>query len=517
MELGGAVWDRRREACTFAGAGLFCLLGSSLVLMPTARAGEWQIDPFVEVQETFTDNVDLEPNATKDSDFITRLTAGTAISGIGRRATVNLNYSLTQELYGHRTDLNGISQFLAAIGNVEVVQDSIFVDASASIARVPLDQGGAVSATDRNTGSNQQDYYVYSISPYWRSRYAGFAESELRLTHSQSFTSTPSSSSGSSTPGRADDTVSNSVSGLLASGPDFTRFLWRLSGLAGRSERDRGTLKTLNADATGQYNLNSDFGLLGTVGIDDIDDAGLTRDVSGPYALGGFVWTPSDRTRLRFQAGWRYEDVSFSGDARWDATARTSFTASYSESVGLAIDQALDALASTQIDPRGRFVDRQTGQAFTGRSIGGLPLTDNLVLTKRFVAGVTTAWPRDTVNLSYFHVEEDTITDDNPGTVTGPGLRKSDTIIFTYGHQLTPVLSSSMSLSYSEEYGSGGAGQKDTTYRATIGLNYLFNESLTGALSYSFLKRDESGGTGGVGTTGDYTENAIVATLRKSF
>lgn len=487
--------------------------------MPTARAGEWQIDPFVEVQETFTDNVNSGSGSAKESDLITRLTGGIVLSGTGRRARINLNYALTQELHADHSELDGLSQQAAATGNIEIIKDSIFVDARGSISRTSIDRGGQVSATDRNTGSNQQDIYLYSISPYWRHRYAGFAESELRLTRSQSFTSTPSSSSGggTGTPGRASDTESHSASALLASGSDFTRFLWRLSGSATESKRDRGTLTALNVDATNQYNLNSDFGLLGTVGIDDIDDPGLTRDISGPYALGGFIWTPSDRTRLRFQAGWRYEDISFSGDARWDITARTSFTASYSESVGLAIDQFLGALGETQIDPRGRFVDRLTGQTFTGRGIGGLPLTDNLTLTKRFQAGISTNWTRDSINLAYVHTEQDTITGDNPGTVTGPGLRKEDSVFFTFGHQLTPLLSSFLTLGYSESYGSGGDGSSDQSYRATVGVNYLFNDSLTGSLSYSFLKRNETGGGGGAGSSGDFTENAIVATLRKSF
>ena len=37
-----------------SGAGWFCLFGSCLVLMPTARAGEWRIDPFVTLQVTAT-------------------------------------------------------------------------------------------------------------------------------------------------------------------------------------------------------------------------------------------------------------------------------------------------------------------------------------------------------------------------------------------------------------------------------------------------------------------------------
>jgi uncharacterized protein (PEP-CTERM system associated) len=135
------------------------------------------------------------------------------------------------------------------------------------------------------------------------------------------------------------------------------------------------------------------------------------------------------------------------------------------------------------------------------------------------VSSLTTAWTRDSLNFSFSHVERDTITDSNPGTVNGPGLRKTNTVAASYAHQLSPQLSSSFTLSYSESSGSGGTGASDNTYRATVGLDYLFNDSLTGSLAYSHLRRDSSGGgtATGISGTGDITENAIVATLRKSF
>ena len=68
MELGGAVGDRRKMTRVAGGAGWFCLLGSCLVLMPTARAGEWRISPFVEQQVTATDNVNGESGSAKESD-----------------------------------------------------------------------------------------------------------------------------------------------------------------------------------------------------------------------------------------------------------------------------------------------------------------------------------------------------------------------------------------------------------------------------------------------------------------
>jgi len=491
-------------------------------------AGEWTFTPYAEVQETVTDNV-RSVSTGRESDLATELTGGLRINGQGARARLNLNYSATYEKYLDNSDLDGFRQSLSATGNSEIIRNSVFIDAQASIARIDQDRGGTVSGTDRNTGSNQQDVYLYSLSPYWRQRLGGFAESELRVKQSETFTSTPSSSTGGAGGGvgaataanSASDTTTNEVSAALASGSDFQRLLWKLSASGRESERATGTAEFYNAEGKAQFGISSGFALLATGGYDDIEDGTMTEDVSGPYLLGGFLWNPSPRTRLRLQGGYRYQSASFDGEASWDVTARTRFVAKYSDTVGLAIDDFLTALNNTRIDASGNFVDRSTGLIYSGRDVSGLSNSDGLNRTKTFSATVTTTWPRDNLQLSFVHSDRETLSGGTvPGALNSAGSTQTvDTLVLSFGHSFTPLWSSSLTLSYSESSGGGTTGSRsDETLRATAAMSYSISDTLTGSVSYSYL--DRSGNAGGVvssGNQGDVVENVLVLSLRKSF
>ncbi len=491
-------------------------------------AGEWRITPFVEVQETATDNARSVARG-RQSDLVTETTGGLRISGNGARANLNLNYSATYEKYLDNSDLDGFKQSLAGTGKSELIKDSVFIEGAASIARIDQDRGGSISGTERNTGSNQQDVYSFSLSPYWRQRLGSFAETELRLRREQSFTSTPSSSTGGAGGGAggataansASDTTTNQVSAALASGRDFRRLLWKLSGSARESERSQGTAEFYNGEGKAQFDVTSGFALLATAGYDEIEDVNMTEDVSGPYALGGFLWTPSPRTRLRLQAGYRYRSASFDGEAVWDITPRTKFTARASDTVGLAIDDFLGSLNNTRIDARGNFVDRSTGLIYSGRDVSGLSTTDGLSRTKTFSATIATTWLRDNMSLSYVHTDRETISGTTvAGALNNPGSTQTvDSLVFNFGHALTPTLSSSLTLSYSESSGGGTTGSRsDTTIRATTALSYSLTDTLTGSVSYSYLDRSASAGAVvSSGNQGDVTENVLTVTLRKTF
>lgn len=523
LNLGGAL---RKQWWRQPGTAACSLCLAALGVLPSvAWAGEWRITPFVEVQETATDNA-RSVSRGKEADLITEMTGGLRISGKGARANLNLNYSATYEKYLDASDLDGFRQNLAGTGKTEIVKDSIFVDGQASIARVDQDRGGTVSGSDRNTGSNQQDVYTYSLSPYWRQQLGRFAESELRVKRSQSFTSTPSSSSGTAAgattaANSSSDTVSHEVSTALASGAEFTRLLWKLSASAKESERSLGTSKFYNAEGKAQFDINNGFALLFTGGYDDIEDVNLTEDVSGPYALGGFLWTPSPRTRVRLQAGYRYQSPSYEGEANWDITARTRFTAKVSDTIGLAIDDFLGALSNTRVDRNGNFVDRSTGLIYSGRDVSGLSTNDSLNRTKTFSATLGTTWPRDSMSLSFVHTERETLSGNTvAGSLNNPGSTQTvDTLVLNYGHALTPTLSSSVTLSYSESTSGGTTGgRSDQTLRATTALSYSLTQTLTGSLSYSYLDRNgNSGAVVSSGNQGDVTENVLTVTLRKTF
>jgi len=145
---------------------------------------------------------------------------------------------------------------------------------------------------------------------------------------------------------------------------------------------------------------------------------------------------------------------------------------------------------------------------------------------------------RDSVSVSLS--QEDRTNVNNVASSTGAtavpaGASNSGTIgTLAWQHELTPVMSSSASLSYGvEDNGnlvSTGSSGSQRTVQTSLALNYLFTETLSGSARYLFT--DRSGGTGrtnqsnlglnsgpfGFGQAGqNLTENLLLVGLRKSF
>ncbi len=127
--------------------------------------------------------------------------------------------------------------------------------------------------------------------------------------------------------------------------------------------------------------------ITGAVVIDDngrfIADPNAARqivyDLSGIVADGGVVWTPSRRTRVELRAGYRYGDITITGEAEMKLGQRSALTVrifdrieSFADSVsaGLAESPA-DLDLSNPLDPDSAFDNCIRGRdPGTGRCIG---------------------------------------------------------------------------------------------------------------------------------------------------
>jgi uncharacterized protein (PEP-CTERM system associated) len=79
---------------------LGALFAAAVVVPPVPAQGQtWRIEPSISAQETVTNNVDLLPNDTRQSDWITQLTPGLHITEKGVRTRLNALFSLPVLLY----------------------------------------------------------------------------------------------------------------------------------------------------------------------------------------------------------------------------------------------------------------------------------------------------------------------------------------------------------------------------------------------------------------------------------
>jgi uncharacterized protein (PEP-CTERM system associated) len=507
------------------GAGLAAALGL-LVASAPSLAGDWRITPSLGVTESVTDNARSTSNNRK-TDLISTVSPGVSVIGTGRQLTLDFDYTFNYDKYVDNTDLDGWRNAFTGGGRAEVIKESVFLDLRGSISQEAIDRRGAVTATERSGAGNQSDVYTYSVSPYWQNRFGSFAESELRYRFAQSIFSTPSSDVNDNTtqnPNSASDATTNQFSANLVSGADFGNLLWKLSGDASNTDRDRGTLETRNGDVALQYAITRTVSLLAGGGYDDIQDPTLIRDLSGPYWNTGLQLTPSSRTKLRFLGGRRYNDTNYAGELSYQITPRMTLAANYSDTILTQQTQFLTNLDNIERDQFGNFVDKRTGVNFSARNPGALPLTDDVFREKTANASMRFFSDRNTYTVFIFHTKRESQSAavvGTDGTIFAPTNEEVTGTSFNFSRRLTEVVDAGFNFSYSHGKSEGGDSSTDNTYRATASLGYLLNPTLRGAVSYSYLNRQTNGGTpASLNTTDggdDLVENIVFVSLRKFF
>src|SRR5262245_29049785 len=238
---------RQNASRRIQGAGIATALG--LLFTSTAVwAGDWRVTPSLGATESFTDNARSTSNNRK-SDLISTISPGVSVTGLGSQLQLDFDYTFNYDKYLDNTDLDGWRHAFTGGGRAEVIKEAVFLDVRGSATQETIDRRGAVTATERSGNGNLSDVYTYSVSPYWQNRFGSFAESELRYRFAQTFFSDPNSDVNNNVPtnpNSASDSTTNQFSGNLVSGSDFGNLLWRLSGDASNTDRDRGTLKMRN-------------------------------------------------------------------------------------------------------------------------------------------------------------------------------------------------------------------------------------------------------------------------------
>ena len=507
------------------GAGVAAALGLLVASAPCV-AGDWRVTPSLGVTEALTDNARSTSNNRK-SDLISTVSPGVSVIGTGRQLQLDFDYTFSYDKYLDNTDLDGWRNAFTGGGRAEVIKESVFLDLRGSITQESIDRRGAVTATERSSAGNTTDVYTYSVSPYWQNRFGSFAESELRYRFAQSIFGTPSSDVNDNTvdnPNSASDATTNQVSANLVSGADFGNLLWKLSGDASNTDRERGTLETRTGEVALQYAVTRTVSVLAGGGYDDIEDPTLIRDLTGPFWNTGLQLTPSPRTKLRFLGGQRYNDTNYAGELSYQITPRMTLAANYSDTILTQQTQFLTNLDNIERDQFGNFVDKRTGVNFSARNPGTLPLTDDVFREKTANASMRFFSDRNTYTVFVFHTKRESQSAavvGTDGTVFAPTNETVTGTSFNVTRSLTAVVDAGLNFSYSHNKSDGGDNSSDNTYRATASLGYLLNPTLRGAISYSYLNRQTSGGTPASLNTADggddLVENIVFVSLRKFF
>lgn len=296
---------------------------AAILLSPHSNAAEWKIVPSINLRETYTDNVNLSPQGTKKTDFITEISPGISVTGSGPGLKVQAAYVMQNVLYANNSSNNATHHQLNADMNAELVNNLFFLDGNASISRQNISAFGAQSNRDINITNNTSEIRTYSISPYLSHDFGNFASSELRYTH---------------------DYVGSSTPGLLASQADYISFKlnsgtsFRTTGWGLQYHKQKVDQNSTDAVDNESYSANihhllsSRFSVNATVGYEKFSYLSLKEKPEGYFWTTGFSWAPTSRTNVMMTAGKRFYGNTYSLAANHRSRS-TIWSLSYDEDI----------------------------------------------------------------------------------------------------------------------------------------------------------------------------------------
>jgi len=466
-------------------------VGAALIIAAPAMA-EMRLTPSVRVSETFSDNVDQDPDGLEDEAFLTDVTPGATLRYSGARVNGSLDAFATLR-HQNAGDDKGIDAIpsVAGFGEAEAIPETLFLNASASLSSELLNTRG------NDTESNKTTVQNYSVGPTLRHRFGNFADGEV----SYSFDQQLNSGGGNN----LSDSRAHSGSVVLSSGTDFAKILWSLNASASQSERqndDNVSRRAANVDL--EYVVFRSFSLLGSGGYEKFDDGDPGNDVNGATWQAGFRWRPGPRTEISLEYGENDGDESFTGDLRYQITPRTTLRASYSEQLTVGQERLVQDLSFIGTDPNtGALIDTRTGLPFDPNA-STTTLSNDTERTKVFRLALLGSRGRNTFSVSG-SVEK---TDQRGVGTTG------DENAYTFDLGWTRRISPRANIDFSGSFERNEFelnGREDTEFSVGGGYSYNLYTNITAFAQYTFSKQFSDV------EANEFTENLVTVGLNMSF
>ena len=283
-------------------------LALAFSLAGPAAAATWEFSPRVSLTEHWTDNVSLSADGQEDSEWITELRPGFALTGEGARTSVQLDYEAQALWFADNSDFNEVYHDARGNGLFELAPESLFLDAFLRYDQQNIDPGGRVSFSNLFNTDNRTDTFVYGLSPYHVGRWGAWGESLLRLRHQA--VRYPDSDSTSL---NLQDSDTNSAFFSLGSPQARRGFSWQLNGSTSTTDFDDALDFAYDRVA---LDLGIPVGLrtrlTATAGQEsDVDTDRSAGGLDEAFWFVGVEWQPSELQRLEVRVGDRYYGEAF--------------------------------------------------------------------------------------------------------------------------------------------------------------------------------------------------------------
>ncbi len=455
----------------------------------SALAGKLSITPSISVIETFSDNVDLDPEGEESSALVTEVTPSLKIRSESARLTGALDALLTFRHQTAGTD-KGINfdENAAGFGTAELLEDLFFLDAEASVSQQVL------SSRETASASNQETVQTYGVSPYFKHRFGDIADAEVRYKFNQVLVDAK------------EDTVSDSsthAAGFtIDSGSYFSRLLWSLDGSASEADRsDDGDISRQEIGLGLEYAVDRTFSIIGGGGYQRFDDGDPRNEFDGPTWEAGFRWRPGPRTELRATYGRRDDDESLAAKFRYDISSRTRFTARYSEVLETSQERLARNLSLIDLEGESDQLINEDTELLFDPNPSPFDIDDETTRIRAFQVRLDGSRGRNSFGVTANIEREEVEPTGEDQDVMGATVR--------FSRRLKPELNLDLFGGY--ENTKFDDGQKDNEFTVTAGLRYELYSNVQAGLSYGFRLQDSSD------KASEFTENRGSVNLRVSF
>lgn len=464
----------------------------------TAPSQTLVLQPSIEVQETYTDNVALTAS-DKVSDLITRILLsldGTLDAG---RAQGHLDANVGYDIYARESAFNGFYAAGNGTASYALVPDLLTLKANASTSDGSISTF-AISATDRHGVPDLEQQTTFEVGPELTARTADGLEVNAAARFAQVLYS--NASSGPLTLPSNDSVIQ--LVGAIATDPT-RRLQFENSPEYLRDTQDFASA----SDVQSAFFRLGEVRLIARVGYDDITQAQLLH-ISAPMGSVGFEYRPNTGSIITVESGSRYDRPFWTADATIVLSPRLLATASYIEEVQPGqIGVARSYLAFTE-------AAQNLPPLLAPSSFGVQPNVIN-----------ATSFARIATFRGVYHDEVNTLavtgswTDDE--YLTAPGSNRTLLWDAAFTRQVRPDLTLMLRAEYattpeSTTYGASRAVQESIqiAYRLNSHTDLTVNFSRTQNLQLT--QGSERVTESALVQAGEQvTENALVVTLRRAF
>jgi len=489
---------------------------SGVVALATAsvQAETWRIEPWVGVEETLTNNVNLDSNATRRSDFVTQLTPGFRVIEKGAHTTLAGTVSLPILLYARTgSENNSVVPQVNLFGNWEIVDHFFFVDGSASVSQEYLTPFGARSDSLANANNNRFTGQVYRLSPYIKGDTSDYT---YTLRDDNTWTKGDASA--------VNSTYTNDLAGTFQRDP--RPFGWAV-------DVDRTTTKFQDqskqqlelARARGLYQVDPQVLLSVSGGYEHND---LLLETKGNIIYGaGFRWRPSERTNVEgtwehrfFGASYNFVFENRSPLSVWSVAASRNIT-TYPQQLA-SLSAGTDVATTLNQLFLSRVTDPAARQALVNQLIldRGLPAvlssgvniySEQITLRESLLATAGILGARNSVFFSLYRLHEEPITSSGniPPEFLGFQNNTQHGANVVWSHTLTPLMTLTGSVDGSRTVDNTQTGtSRQASVRVGLTSPVSAVTDVYGGIRYQIFRSDISS---------DYSELAVFVGLNHRF